>query len=103
MRKRYTVTQKAQIVLEVLKEEQTVSQIASPRSVHPTQLRKWKAQVLEGLPNLFNDEKKATRDLKATLERELYLKHGPVCVLTERSTLIWARQKPPQRHSRAAH
>jgi len=56
MRKHYTVTQKAQIVLEILKEEQTISQIASAHGIHPTQLRKWKAQVVEGLPSLFSDE-----------------------------------------------
>lgn len=71
MRKRYTTNQKAQIVLEILKEEQTIAQIASAHGVHPTQLRKWKTQVLEGLPHLFNDDKKTIRALEAAHEREL--------------------------------
>ena len=43
-RKRYTPAQKAAIVLEVLKEEETLPQIASRHGVHPNLLRKWKAQ-----------------------------------------------------------
>ena len=53
MRKRYTPKKKAQIVLEMLKEERSVSQIASEYGIHSAQLYKWKAQALEGLPNLF--------------------------------------------------
>ena len=91
MRKRYTGNQKAQIVLEVLKEEQTLSQIASAHGVHPNQIRKWKAQVLEGLPNLFNDEKKAIRDLESTHERELDELYTEIGRLT--TQLAWLKKK----------
>ncbi len=40
MKKRYTAKQKAQIVLEILKEERSVTQIASESGVHPNQLYK---------------------------------------------------------------
>ena len=50
VRKRYTPAQKTAIVLELLKEEETLPQVASRHGVHPNLLRKWKAQVLEGLP-----------------------------------------------------
>lgn len=53
MRKRYSATEKAQIVLEALKEEKTVAQIAAEHKVHPNQIYKWKAEVLQGLPGLF--------------------------------------------------
>ena len=53
MRKRYTTAFKAQVVLELLKEEKTITQLAAEQGVHPTQLRDWKKQVLDGLPNLF--------------------------------------------------
>ena len=64
MRKRYTPKQKAQIVLEILKEERGVTQIASEYGIHPNQLYKWKAQVLDGLANLFEDERKTEKALK---------------------------------------
>ena len=60
-RKHYTPDYKAKVVLEILKEEQTLAQISAEYGVHPTQLGKWKAQVLEGLPRLFDDERKVER------------------------------------------
>jgi putative transposase len=57
-RKHFSASQKAQIALEILKEEKTVSQIASEYGVHPNVLYRWKKQVLENLPKLFEDEKK---------------------------------------------
>ena len=46
MRRHFTANQKAQIVLEILKEEKTISQIASEQGVHPNQLHRWKAQAV---------------------------------------------------------
>ncbi len=71
MKKRYTAKQKAQIVLEMLKEERSVAQIASEYGVHPNQLYKWKAQALENLANLFEDERKGEKALKAEHDRQL--------------------------------
>jgi transposase len=50
MRKRYSAAFKAQMVVELLKEEKTVNQLAAEHGVHPTQLRDWKKQAVEGLP-----------------------------------------------------
>ena len=91
MRKRYTANQKAQIVLELLKEEQTLAQIASAHGVHPTQIRKWKAQVLENLPSLFNDDKKTVRDLQVAHERELDELYAEIGRLT--TQLAWLKKK----------
>ena len=91
MRKRYTGNQKAQIVLEALKEEQTLSQIASAHGVHPTQIRQWTAQVLEGLPNLFNAEKRTIHNLETTHERELDELYAEIGRLT--TQLAWLKKK----------
>ncbi|MCL5952227.1 MAG: transposase, partial [Chloroflexi bacterium] len=48
MRKRYSGTEKAQIVLEALREEKTIAQIAAEHKVHPNQIYKWKTEVLQG-------------------------------------------------------
>jgi transposase len=53
MRKRYTPTCKAQVVQEFLKEEKTLAQVAAEQGVHPSQLIKWRATALQGLPSLF--------------------------------------------------
>ena len=91
MRKRYTANQKAEIVLEALKEEQTLAEVASAHGVHPNLIRKWKAQVLEGLPDLFDDEKKAIRDLETTRERELDGLYAQIGRLT--TQLTWLKKK----------
>ncbi len=59
MRKRYSEAFKAQVVLEQLKEDKTVAQIASEYHVHPTQLSEWKPTALAGLPSLFTRDRKA--------------------------------------------
>ncbi|MBW6466956.1 MAG: transposase [Brevefilum sp.] len=71
MRKRYTPKQKAQIVLEMLKEERPITQIASEYGIHPHQLYKWKTQALEGLPRVFEDDHKGEKTLQAANERKL--------------------------------
>ena len=46
-------TFKAQVVLEMLKEEKTVTQIAAEHRIHPGQLHRWKRQVLDNFPHLY--------------------------------------------------
>ncbi len=53
LRKRYPIELKVKVVLEILKEEKSVTQLASEHQIHYSQLLKWKNQVLEGLPNVF--------------------------------------------------
>ncbi len=73
IRKRYTPNQKAAIVLELLKEEETLPQIASRHGIPPNLLRKWKARVLEGLPNLFTDDEQDKRALATEHQRQRLL------------------------------
>ena len=56
---------------KLLKEERSISQIASEYGVHPNQLYKWKAQALENLAGLFEDERKGEKALKAEHDRQL--------------------------------
>jgi transposase-like protein len=50
IRKRYSAEQKARLLVELLKEEQTLAQLATRHGVHPNQLRQWRSQALERLP-----------------------------------------------------
>ena len=59
MRKHYTPTFKAQLGLELLKQEKTLAQLAADPGVHPTGLIKWRAAALEGLPSLFTKQDSA--------------------------------------------
>ena len=60
-RRHFTTSQKAVIVLEVLKEEKTIAQIASENSIHPNQIYKWKKQALENFPDLFEGDRKGEK------------------------------------------
>ena len=91
VRKHYTPAQKAAIVLELLKEEETLSQIASRHGIHPNLLRKWKAQALEELPKLFADDKQGTRALEAEHQRQLDELYGEIGRLT--TQLAWLKKK----------
>jgi putative transposase len=91
MKKSYTPKQKAQIVLEILKEERSIAQIASEYSMHPNQLYKWKAQVVENLPGLFEDDRKGEKSLKAEHERQLKELYAEIGKLT--TQLDWLKKK----------
>src|SRR3990172_6911078 len=91
LRKRYSPEQKAQIVLEILKEEQTLAQIASTYGVHVNQLRQWKAQAVERLPRLFDDEQKALRELEAQHDQERQNLYAEIGRLT--TQLAWLKKK----------
>ena len=65
--------------------------IASEYGIHPNQLYKWKAQALEGLPNLFEDERKTEKVLRAAHEQELNELYAEIGRLT--TQLNWLKKK----------
>jgi transposase len=78
MRKRHTSAFKAKIVTQALKEEKTITQIASENDIHPNQISAWKAAALNGLPSLFERESKTQADQTAHQQQleELYAQIG---------------------------
>lgn len=90
MRKRYNAEFKAKVVQELLKEEKTLSQMASDHGVHPNQLRQWKAKALEGLPSLFEREGKAQQE-KADREQQVQTLYAEIGKLT--TQLSWLKKK----------
>jgi transposase-like protein len=71
MRKRriYSPELKAEIVLKVLKEEQSIAQIASEYGLHPNQISIWKKQFIKDAPLLFKNDNKPFAELKAGYEK----------------------------------
>lgn len=90
-RTHYTPDQKAQLVLEVLKEEQTLAQIAAAHGIHLNMLRKWKAQAVERLAGVFSDENQAVRELEAEHERQRQELYAEIGRLT--TQLAWLPKK----------
>jgi transposase-like protein len=90
MRKRHTSEIKAKAVQELMREEKTLSQIASDHGVHPNQLRQWKAKALEGLPSLFERDGKAQQE-KAEHDQQVQELYAEIGKLT--TQLSWLKKK----------
>jgi transposase-like protein len=65
-RREYTPEYKAKLVIEVLKEERTMSEIASREGINLKQLSNWKTEFIENAGRAFSrsrDEKEAAREV----------------------------------------
>jgi len=54
--KRYTPRFKFQVVMETLKSDKTMGQIAKAYGVHPITIHKWKREFVEKGPELFGQD-----------------------------------------------
>lgn len=91
MKTNYKAVEKAKIVLEVLKGDTTISEIASKHNVHPTVVSRWKTQAIENLPLVFENETSKMRQQAKEYEREkeeLYRQIGKLSTEKE-----WLKKK----------
>lgn len=65
-----TATFKTKVVLEALKERQTVSELAEQFDVHPNQISTWKKEFLAGAVNAFGNNKEGVRLKESEQENE---------------------------------
>ena len=87
-RQKYSAEFKAKVVLEVLKEQETLSEIAGRYGIHPTQIAKWKRTFLDRSPELFSQAGKDEAKQRASQEDDLYKKIGRLQV-----ELDWLKKK----------
>jgi transposase-like protein len=92
MKKTYTAAFKAQVALELLKEEKTLAQLSAEYAVHANVLRDWRAQALKGLPSVF-ERQNDVADLKATHAQELEDLYAQIGRLT--TQINWLKKKLP--------
>lgn len=88
-KRNFSSKEKAIIGLAALKGEKTYAQISSEYQVHPTQIRRWKTTVEEGLPTLFSNKTHIKREAdQQELIDELYRIIGQ-----QKTELNWLKKK----------
>ena len=87
-RRRYDSRFKAEVALEAIRNQQTISQIASQYGVHPNQVSKWKRKAVEGLVEVFSDGRERREKDQQQLIDELYRQIGKLKV-----ELDWLKKK----------
>ena len=90
MRKTYTAHFKAQVVLELLKDEKTLAQLASEHGVHPNMLREWKTIAVRALPGAF-EKRDTVAAAQAAHEQQVHELYAEIGQLT--TQLNWLKKK----------
>ena len=87
-RRNHSAAFKAKVALETVKGDKTIAELASQYEVHPTQIIQWKKQLLESLPDLFNNSLHKDRQKQDELTEHLYQQIGQLKV-----ELDWLKKK----------
>jgi len=87
-RRTFTPSFKAKVALAAARGDMTLSQLASKYGVHVNQISKWKAQLLSGAAELFEDGRARRTREDETGEAKLYEEIGRLKV-----ELDWLKKK----------
>ncbi len=88
MRKSYSGNFKAKVAVEVIREQDTLSEISSKFEVHRALLTRWKKEALEGLPELFSKKTRKNDYNDKQLIDNLYKQIGQLKVEND-----WLKKK----------
>ena len=69
-RKTYSPAEKAKIVLEVLREESTLNEIATNYGVSPQLISRWKTEFIDNMPAVFDKKNTEVEQLKKEYSSE---------------------------------
>ena len=87
-RRHYDSRLKARVALEAIKNQRTISEIASDYGVHPNQISKWKKKLLDEVPEIFSSKREKRQQDNEALQDELYKQIGQLKV-----ELDWLKKK----------
>ncbi len=101
-RRNHTAEFKAQVVLELLREEKTVNELAAKHQLSPVLISRWKAEFMERAAEVFKKgPSEAEKELEAKEEHiaDLERKVGQLTVevdwLKKKSTELLDRKRTP--------
>jgi transposase-like protein len=88
-RREHSAQLKFRVALEAAKEQKTISEVASEYQVHPTLVREWKKQLVNGGETVFERGRKTpTKKEEGVGEAELYEQIGRL-----KMELEWLKKK----------
>lgn len=87
-RRKYSAEFKSKVVFEVLKETETLSEIAGRHGLHPAQIAKWKRTLLDRAGEIFSEPGRDEAKKRANHEDDLYKKIGQLQI-----ELDWLKKK----------
>ena len=90
MRKTYSSAFKANLVLQLLQGDKSLSQLASEHKVHPNLIRNWRELALKDFASLF-ENKNLTADLQASHEQQVEELYAQIGRLT--TQVNWLKKK----------
>lgn len=92
IRKKYPSAFKVKVALEAIKGEKTSSELASEYKVHPQQIRRWKRIAIDGITELFTDNRQKRGKEQNMLIKKLYKQIGQLKVELE-----WLKKKSEEK------
>ena len=79
-RRKHNPSFKAKVAMEALKGEETVAQLASRFNVHPSQIHKWRKELIDGAAGIFGNSHSQKTPDNQQLVAKLYQQIGQLKV-----------------------
>jgi len=102
IRRKFTSEFKAKIVLEVLREERTLGEIAAEYEINPNQITNWKREFMEKAATIFDEsrtQREARQAERKALEDKTQMLKTIGQLTMERDFLLATREKTSNRRS----
>jgi len=87
-RKSFSNQFKAKVAVEAVKGFKTMSELSKEYQVHPNVISNWKKQLIERLPDVFENKRGPRTDGQGELTEQLYMQIGKLQV-----ELDWLKKK----------
>lgn len=76
IKRQHSAAFKAKVAFEALKGTRTIAEISSQFGIHPTQIHRWKKELVEGMQDIFTNKRKKRDVDQQQLIENLYKQIG---------------------------